>query len=168
MPIPTYLTITNSSGSVLSTGSLSADSVATFEQASHKDEILVQALQTQVAKPIDPQSGQVTGVRQHKPVTFTKIVDRASPLLWDALCRGEQLTCELKYYRTTSGGKQEHYFTTKWEQCVLVDGKNYYPLALLEENKAIVHMEDWSFTYKKITWEHTVAGTSGSDDWNQA
>ena len=165
MPIPAYMTITNSSGTVLTKESLTAKSVATFEQASHADEILLQAIDAQVSKPVDPQSGQVTGVRQHKPVTFTKIMDQASPLLWDALCRGEQLVFELKYYRTTSAGKPEHYFTTKWEDALLVDGKAYYPLALLASNNAITHMEDWSFSYKKVTWDHLVAGKTGSDSW---
>lgn len=168
MPIPAYMTITNSGGTVLSKDALTAGSVATLEQASHKDEVLVQAITAHVTKPIDPQSGQVTGVRQHKPVTFTKYMDRCSPQLWDALCRGEQLTFEIKYYRTTSAGTQEHYYTIKWEQCVLVDGKAYYPLALMPDNAPISHMEDWQFTYKKVMWEHTVAGVSGSDDWNAA
>lgn len=83
----------------------------------------------------------MTGVRQHKPVTFTKVVDRCSPQLWDALCHGEQITFELKFYRTTSGGMREHYYTTKSEQCVIVDGKSYDPLALLPENNAIAHIQ---------------------------
>jgi len=168
MPIPAYMTITNSSGTVLSKESLTAKSVATFEQASHADEILVQAIELHIMKPVDPQSGQVTGVRQHKPVVFTKIMDQASPLLWDALCRGEQLVFECKYYRTTSAGKPEHYFTVKWEDALLVDGKAYYPLAISPANAAIPHIEDWSFSYKKVTWDHLVAGKTGSDSWEEA
>jgi len=162
------MTITNSSGTVLSKESLTAKSVATFEQASHADEILVQAIELHIMKPVDPQSGQVTGVRQHKPVVFTKIMDQASPLLWDALCRGEQLVFECKYYRTTSAGKPEHYFTVKWEDALLVDGKAYYPLAISPANAAIPHIEDWSFSYKKVTWDHLVAGKTGSDSWEEA
>lgn len=26
-------------------------------------------------------------------------------------------------------------------------------------------LEDVSFTYRKITWDHVAAGTSGGDDW---
>ena len=107
-------------------------------------------------------------MRQHEPVTFTKVVDRCSPQLWDVLRHGQQMTFELKFYRTTSGSKQEHYYTTKWEQCVIVDGKSYDPLAVLPENNAIVQIEGSSFTYKKVMCEHTVAGVSGSDDWNAA
>jgi type VI secretion system secreted protein Hcp len=27
------------------------------------------------------------------------------------------------------------------------------------------HLEKVSFSYRKIKWDHTVAGTSGEDDW---
>ncbi|KEA24206.1 hypothetical protein BH79_29030 [Pseudomonas aeruginosa C0324C] len=42
--------------------------------------------------PRDPQSGQPTGQRVHKPVVITKVFDKASPLLLAALTSGERLT----------------------------------------------------------------------------
>ncbi|HHM04790.1 MAG TPA: type VI secretion system tube protein Hcp, partial [Gammaproteobacteria bacterium] len=32
-------------------------------------------------------------------------------------------------------------------------------------NAHFTHLEDWSFSYRRIDWEHVVAGTAGSDDW---
>ena len=168
MPIPAYLKITGATQGEISKGALSQESVGTFAQSSHEDEILVQETHLHVTKPVDSQSGQVTGVRQHKPVVFTKIMDRTSPLLWQALCSGEQLDIELVYFRTSQGGKQEKYFTVKWSEALLVDGKAYYPLAISPDNAAIPHLEDWSFSYKKIEWTHDIAGTSGADSWNDA
>jgi len=168
MPIPAYIKITGATQGDITKGALSSDSVGTFAQKSHEDEILVQEIHLHVTKPVDSQSGQVTGVRQHKPVVFTKIMDRTSPLLWQALCSGEQLTVELAYFRTAPRGGVEQYFTVKWEEALLVDGKAYYPLAISPANAAIPHLEDWSFSYKKIEWTHSIAGTSGADDWNSA
>ncbi|RPZ98033.1 type VI secretion system tube protein Hcp, partial [Pseudomonas aeruginosa] len=100
----------------------------------------VQGFNHEVIIPRDPQSGQPTGQRVHKPVVITKVFDKASPLLLAALTSGERLTkVEIQWYRTSAAGTQEHYYTTV--------------------------LEDVHFTYRKITWTHEVSGTSGSDDW---
>ena len=168
MPIPAYIKITGAKQGDMSAGALSSSSVGTFAQKSHEDEILVQAIGLHVTKPVDSQSGQATGVRQHKPVVFTKLMDKSSPLLWQALCSGEQLNIECCYFRTAQAGGMEKYFSVKWSEALLVDGKAYYPLAISPDNAAIPHLEDWSFSYKKIEWTHEIAGTSGADDWNNA
>ena len=168
MPIPAYIKITGAKQGDMSASALSSDSVGAFAQKSHEDEILVQAIGLHVTKPVNSQTGQATGVRQHKPAVFTKLMDKSSPLLWQALCSGEQLTIECFYFRTAQSGGLEKYFSVKWSEAVLVDGKAYYPLAISPNNDAIPHLEDWSFTYKKIEWTHEIAGTSGSDDWNNA
>ncbi|WP_434083452.1 type VI secretion system tube protein TssD, partial [Escherichia coli] len=52
------------------------------------------------------------GQRVHKPVVITKVFDKASPLLLAALTSGERLTkVEIKWYRTSAAGTQEHYYT---------------------------------------------------------
>ena len=116
--------------------------------------------------PRDPQSGQPSGQRTHRPVTVTKIFDKASPLLYTALCTGEVLpTVEIKWYRTAPSGVQEHYFTIKMEDAVIVDMQGYMPNCQDPANASFTHLEDVSFSYRSITWNHEVAGTSGSDDW---
>jgi len=168
MPIPAYMKITGAKQGDMSAGASSANSIGALAQRSHEDEILVQAIGLHVTKPVDPQTGQATGVRRHRPTVFTKLMDKSSPLLWQALCSGEQLTIECVYFRTAQSGGVEKYFTVKWSEALLVDGKAYYPLAISPANAAIPHLEDWSFSYKKIEWTHSIAGTSGADDWNSA
>ncbi len=76
--------------------------------------------------PRDPQSGQPTGQRVHKPVVITKVFDKASPLLLAALTSGERLTkVEIQWYRTSAAGTQEHYYTTVLEDAIIVDIKDY-------------------------------------------
>ncbi|WP_458024188.1 type VI secretion system tube protein TssD, partial [Pseudomonas aeruginosa] len=73
----------------------------------------------------DPQSGQPTGQRVHKPVVITKVFDKASPLLLAALTSGERLTkVEIQWYRTSAAGTQEHYYTTVLEDAIIVDIKD--------------------------------------------
>ncbi|HLS99126.1 MAG: type VI secretion system tube protein Hcp [Porticoccaceae bacterium] len=45
-----------------------------------------------VVSPRDAASGLPTGKRQHKPVTVTKPIDKASPVLAKALAEGKHLT----------------------------------------------------------------------------
>jgi type VI secretion system Hcp family effector len=45
-----------------------------------------------VATPVDPNSGSGTGKRTHRPITVTKDVDGASPILWHAQCTNEGFT----------------------------------------------------------------------------
>ncbi len=72
---------------------------------------------------------------------------------------------EIDFYRVSSTGSQQKFFTVKWTDAVLVDGKGYMPDCLSPTSNNYVNMEEWKFTYRKIEWDHTVGGTSGSDDW---
>ncbi|EKO3989641.1 type VI secretion system tube protein Hcp, partial [Vibrio fluvialis] len=68
------------------------------------------------------QSGQPSGQRVHKPFKFTVSLNKAVPLLYNALASGEKMTTvELKWYRTSIEGKQENFFTTKLENASIVD-----------------------------------------------
>ncbi len=80
----------------------------------HEDEMLVQEFLHNVTVPTDPQSGQPAGQRAHKPFIFTVALNKAVPLMYNALASGEMLpTTELHWWRTSVEGKQEHYFTTR-------------------------------------------------------
>lgn len=168
MPTPAYVSIKGETQGEITKGAFTGDSVGNLWQEGHEDESIVQAFASNVIIPRDPQSGQPTGSRVHQPATLTKYQDKASPLLWQALAKGEVLTeVVLSFWRTSSKGQQEKYYTIKWEDAVLVDGKAIIPNCLLSENAQLQHMEEWSFTYRKVTWTHEKAGTSGSDDWRK-
>ncbi len=166
MPTPAYMTIEGNSQGNITQDAFTEDSVGNIWQEGHENEILVQAFKHNVMIPRDPRSGQPTGQRVHQPMTVTKIFDKASPLLYNALCSGELLTTvEIKWYRTAPSGVQEHYFTIKMEDAIIVDIQGYMPNCQDPANDAFTHLEDISFSYRSITWNHEVAGTSGSDDW---
>lgn len=165
MPSPAYATITGATQGQISQNANTADSIGNSYQELHTNEILVLAFGTNVAIPRDPQSGQPSGLRVHKPAQLVTCFSKSSPMLWQALATGEVLQITVAFYRTAMTGKQEKYFTIAYTDCILVEGKGYIPDVLDESFKNYPHMEAWDFTYRKVDWTHEKAGTSGSDDW---
>ncbi|BBT14504.1 Hcp family type VI secretion system effector [Metapseudomonas otitidis] len=166
MPTPAYLSLEGTKQGLITAGTFTEDSVGNIFQEGHEDQILVQAFNHQVIIPRDPQSGQPTGQRVHKPLMITKVFDKSSPLIFNALTSGERLSkCRLEWYRTSSTGTQEHYFTIELEDAVIVDVQSRMPNCQDPNMAHFTHLEDVYFTYRKIVWTHEVSGTSGSDDW---
>lgn len=166
MPTPAYVTLVGTKQGLITAGTFTEDSVGNIYQEGHEDEALVQAFSHEIIIPRDPQSGQPTGQRVHKPLMITKVYDKSSPLIFNALTSGERLSeCTIKWYRTSAAGVQEHYFTVKLEDAIIVDVKAYMPNCQDPAMSHFTHLEDVYMTYRKIVWTHEVAGTSGSDDW---
>jgi type VI secretion system secreted protein Hcp len=166
MPTPAYLSIEGATQGQITSGAFTADSVGNIYQEGHEDEILVEAFSHNVTVPTDPQSGQPTGQRVHKPLTITKVFDKSSPMLYQALTTGEKLNnCKLKWYRTSPAGVQEHYFTMELEDAIITDIQARMPNCQDPAKAHFTHLEEVSFSYRKIIWTHEVAGTSSQDDW---
>jgi len=165
MPTPAYMTIEGKTQGKITDGASTEDSVGNIWQEGHENEVMVQAFDHKILVPRDPQSGQPTGQRVHQPLTITKVYDKSSPLLYQALTTGERLKAKIKWFRTSAAGMQEHYFTHELEDAIIVDIVAHMPNCQDPGQAHFTHLEDVSFSYRKITWTHEVAGTSGSDDW---
>lgn len=166
MPTPAYISIEGATQGPITQGASTEDSIGNIWQEGHEDEILVQAIDHNILIPRDPQSGQPSGQRMHRPFKFTASLNKATPLLYNALTSGEMLTtCEIKWYRTNSSGKQEHFFTTKLEDATIVDIECKLPHCQDPAHQDFTQLVTVSLAYRKIEWEHVTAGTSGSDDW---
>jgi len=168
MPIPAYMTVTGTKQQNITQGALTKDSVGTLYKDDHKDEILVEAFKHTVTIPTDPQSGMTTGERVHRPVIVTKVFDKSSPMLYNALCTNELVDVEIKWFRPTQDAGIEHYFTTKLEQAKIIDITAYMPNCQDKNLAHFTHLEDISFSYAKITWRHEKASTEGTDSWREA
>ena len=76
------------------------------------DGIEITAFDFGLETPFDPQSGQPTGKRKHKPIVITREVDSASPLLWQALCTNESfVVAQLSFARPDGTGKSSAFQT---------------------------------------------------------
>lgn len=128
--------------------------------------ILVYSMGHDVTIPRSQTDGLATGKRIHRPLCLLKEFDKSSPKLYQALCTGEHLKeVILKWYRITKQGNEEHYFTHKLEDAIVVAIQPYMPLTLLSTNETARHMEEIAFTYKKIRWTWETTGIEAENSW---
>ena len=74
---------------------------------------------------------------------------------------------EVDWYRTSTEGKQEKFFSTKLEDAVIVAIDTKLPHAQNPANSDYTQLIKVSMSYRKIVWEHSISGTEGSDDWRK-
>lgn len=128
--------------------------------------IMVQAFEHNIYIPSDVQTGLTAGKRVHDPMKIVKEIDKASPMLYQALCTGEHLKkVEIKWYRISSKGTEEHYFTTTLEDATIVSIFSWAPNCLDKAAASYGHLQEVSFTYRKIGWRHEVDKIEAQDDW---
>lgn len=121
MATPAYMFVTGEKQGLITVGAFTADSVGNTYQEGHEDQVMVQAFTHDVIIPRDPQSGQPTGQRVHKPVVITKVYDKASPCckpLSDLRRAHERNRYPVVPH--SAQGTQEHYHTTKLEDAIIV------------------------------------------------
>ncbi len=162
MAIPAYMTIEGQNQGDISSGALSEDSVGTATQEGHEDEIMIQAFSHNVPRGTNAQSGQITSMPAMKPMKITKFIDKASPLLHNALTSGEQLTVTINWYRISASGEEELYYVMELENSVLVDIETVLPSVGDPSLAHLAHMEVLHINPGAITWTHEAAGTEGA------
>jgi len=166
---PLFMSVQGSRQGLITEGAYSKESVGNSYQSGHDKESMIKGYSHNITIPRDPLSGQPSGQRVHSPFVVTKVLDKASPLLMNALVSGETMTkVEIKKYRTNYEGKLEHYFTTILEDAVIVDVHSDAKHILSENALSdVAPLEHVSFSYRKISWRHEIASTSGEDDWRK-
>jgi type VI secretion system secreted protein Hcp len=138
------------------------------DQAGREGSSLIQAFAHEVTLPRDPHTGLPSGRRVHHPLQITKRIDKASPKLYMALVNGEHLSeVVVKWFRIVQagGGGQEHYFTTKLEDAVIVGIKQWFPITADTSKANYSHLEDVHITYRKVVWTWEDGGITAEDDW---
>ena len=107
--------------------------------------------------PREQTTGDLTGRRQHGPVTVLKPVDKSTPLLYKALCNNEPVnTAEFRFFRPSAGGSgaEEHIYT------VLLENGYISSIKSIGRN-----MEEVSFVFQDITWTYEIGGATHKDSW---
>jgi type VI secretion system secreted protein Hcp len=157
MPLPAHLTLEGANQ-----GQIEGSCV----QEGREGTIMVQALNHEVSIPRDAQTGLATGKRVHHPLTILKALDRSTPLLYQALTSGEHMNfVEIKWYRIDDKGTEEHYFTTRLEDAIIVSIKPIINNCLEPASADLPHLEEISFTYRKAIWRWEPDGIESEDDW---
>ena len=157
MALTGYLTIEGNNQ-----GKIEGDCV----QKGREDSILVYGCDHQIEIPTDIHTGLPTGQRIHKPITIEKKFDCSTPKIMQACTSGEQLkTWVLKLFRINDKGQEEHYYSIKPSDAIIIQVNNNTPLTFLEESKPYNNMERVSFSYSAITHVYEPKGIEAEDDW---
>jgi type VI secretion system secreted protein Hcp len=154
--LPAYMTVK---------GQSQGDIKGEVSQKGREGTIRVLAFSHEVISPRDAASGLPTGKRQHKALIITKEIDKSTPQLMQALVNNENLpTLTLKFYRPSSTGMEDQYYTIKLTNAAISGIKQYMAYS---EGTGLTgkHLEEVSFTYQKIEWIITDGGISAMDDW---
>lgn len=168
MPTPAYMHIEGVTQGLITQGAFTADSVGNLYVEGHEDEVLVQAVSHGVSVPTDPQSGQPSGPCRHSFLVVTCSLNKAIPLIYNAVANGEKLLrVELRWYRTSVEGKQERFYIDILEDAIATGLTRTLPHAQDPSAADYTQLVNITFRYRKLTMEHIVSGTSGSHDWRK-
>jgi len=120
-----------------------------------------------VSTPIDHGTGAPTGRRVYQPITITKRVDKASPLLMNGLVTNQICEGSIKFYRPTKKGdaSSENFYT-----CDFGQGRIESISASIGGNGEVPH-ESLTIVFTKITWTYDTDGAKGitaTDKWEQS
>lgn len=133
--------------------------------------IVVIASSHEVHAARDATLGLATGQRLHKPFVITKEVDRASPLLYQALVNNETLPeFELQFWSVNLGGRAgsgmecQHY-SVRLTNAQISDIRFTQPKTRDEALARCAEFEDIAFTYQRIEWLWVEDGLTAQDDW---
>ena len=120
----------------------------------------------QVRLPTDPDTGGLTGTRKHEPVVFVKEFDKASPLLYKAVCNGSTIPkVTITWFQVNEEGSEKPYFTHTFEKVRICSVQAIMRNVKDPGNDRYVHMEEVSLRYEKVTWLFIEGTIQHDDSW---
>ncbi|CAQ83014.1 MULTISPECIES: Hcp family type VI secretion system effector [Photorhabdus] len=145
-----YVTIRGKKQGLISAGCSSYDSIGNKYQIGHEDQIFVLSFEHDITREQNV---------NHQPVRFVKPIDKSSPLLGIAISDNEELELLFEFYRTSSIGAQEKYYSVMITKATIKSFSVLYPHSVTHADNQPEEM--LSISYQNITWKHYIAGTSG-------
>lgn len=135
-------------------------------QKGREGSIGVIAVSHEIVSPRIPGTGRPTGKRIHKPLVITKLVDRASPLLYAVLTTNENIpSFALRFFAPDPMGIEKQHFKISLTnahissiQFRMTNTRSKFGLQMPER-------EEVAFTYQKISWTWNDGGITADDDW---
>jgi type VI secretion system secreted protein Hcp len=116
--------------------------------------VVVKEMGFQLNRPFDAASGLPTGQLRFAPFSLVKEPDRATPKLLRAAVTGERLTVEIKWFRSLATGVEQHYFTVRLENALVVSMDSQGDVTV-----AGGVMETLSLVYGKLVMTDVINGT---------
>lgn len=121
----------------------------------------------EIVSPRDSASGLPTGKRQHSPFRIVKLINRASPLLLQALAKNELLReVKLDLYTLGFTGPEIRMLTYTLTNARVVSIRPWMPNKSDAATAGYPPAEEVAFTYEKITVTYQNEGLVGEDEWS--
>lgn len=160
MAMPAYLTIIDEQGNQVK---------ADVQIKGREGTAEVLAFDSNVHIPSDKNTGAVTAVRKHEDALITKTYDAASPVLFDAVCRGKTFqSMKIDWYKINDKGEEQLYFTHTLTGVKVVGLKQFMMNVKDPNNDTQGHQEEVSIRFKKIELDHPDGNIKASDSWNES
>ena len=159
MANPVYLWLTNQDGAVLN---------GPVRKIGCEGSIEVVALSHTISIPTDSNTGHLTGERTHEPFKITKVVDKTSNYLLQAVTTGQSFqSAEIREYEVNSNGELVVKKITTLENVKVVRIDKLMESIKDQSREAQVPYELISLRYEKITWLFKEGTISHSDSWQE-
>lgn len=149
-----YLNISGNKQGQISSGCGTEKSIGNKWQKGHENEVFVYEASNIVTSE--------DNISLH-PFTIRKPIDKATPLLLQALNEKETLECCFNFFRVSPNGGNEHYFKVMLEKARVVEINYLYPSSLTHND--LQPQESISFKFATMTFEHITANTSAWVSW---
>jgi len=116
--------------------------------------------------PIDRDTGGITGTRKHDPIKLIKRYDKASPLIYKAVCEGNTIAkITIEWFRIDDEGAETAYFQHELENVKMSSARSIMYNVKDKKYEHYVHMEEICIRYQKIFWKYLEGGIEHSDSW---
>lgn len=149
-----HLSVTGSKQGLISSGCGTEKSIGNKWQKGHEDEIFIYEVNNTVSSE--------DNISFH-PLVIRKPIDKATPLLLQALNGKETLECTFNFYRTSTNGGNEFYYQIKLTKARVTEINYIYPNSMTHND--LQPQEVVSFSFATITMEHIIANTSAWASW---
>jgi type VI secretion system secreted protein Hcp len=121
---------------------------------------------SQLNVPFDATTGAAQGRRQHHPISVTKLLDQATPKLYQALVTNEILTeFTIAFWRQLPDGQETAQFTIKLTDARIVAAAFVAHEAQGAAAAAPAPSQEVQLTYRRITWTWSEGSITATDDW---
>jgi len=146
------------------TGETQGQIQGSVTQAGREDSMEVVEFAHNISQAIDSATGLPSGKRQHRPIRVTKPVDKASPLLANALTYNEKLTSvRIDFWRPNSNGTEVQFYTVELVNARIASISQHH--GSTPELVAMPTQETVTLMYDKIIWTWQDGGISAEDSW---
>jgi type VI secretion system secreted protein Hcp len=142
---------------------IEGDSTVTSMDRTNTIEVL--SLEQQFSSAFNRATLSPTGRRIYLPIRFTKLMDRSTPLLRQALSQNQVVTGSFRWFRPNPSGTggTQHFFTLDFTGGRITKCTLRLPDTLDPAQATLAPMEEVELTFSTITWTHVPAGVEFTD-----